>query len=259
MSRVLTPFIMPTGFLALCWLVGFMLLKPKKTRVSASILLAGSFMVYCALGTWPVANLLLDSLQREVPLPGASGSPEAEAIVVLSGGATGLADGDLLPELTGSTWRRLWRGVEIYDRLGGRAPLIYSGTLALSPADIGEASPVAAVARRIGIPQEKLWIEDRSGDTYQSAVEVKKLLDSRFPGQGSHAVVLVTSAWHLPRAVRAFRGQGLSVVPAASDYRNGPRSPALPGLVPNYEALSASSVALREMFGLVAYRIFGRN
>src|SRR5262245_22525219 len=109
------PFVMPTGFLTLAWLVGFVLLKPKKTRLPSLILLVATFLVFCALGTWPVANFLLDSLHPGMPVPATSGSREPEAIVVLSGGATGTEDGEPLTELTGSTWRRLWRGVEIYD------------------------------------------------------------------------------------------------------------------------------------------------
>jgi uncharacterized SAM-binding protein YcdF (DUF218 family) len=252
---------MPTGFLAVAWLLGLLLLKPKKTRLPSRILLVASFLLFYALGTWPVANLLLDSLQSGLPSPGTSGALEAEAIVVLSGGSTGPEDGHPFPELTQATWRRLWRGVEVYDRLGGKAPLLYSGTDAMSPTtpNGGDSSCVPAVARRLGIREDSLWVEGRSLDTYQSAVEVKKLLDSRYPGGSGHAVVLVTSAWHMPRALRAFRGQGLSVVPEAADYRSGPRSLALGCLVPSYEALSASSIAIREMLGLVAYRILGRT
>jgi uncharacterized SAM-binding protein YcdF (DUF218 family) len=75
---------------------------------------------------------------------------------------------------------------------------------------------------------------------------------------GAHKVLLVTDAWHLPRAVACFRKQGVEVVPAGSAYRclsldwNGAT------LVPSAEALEATCRAGREWLSLAYYRLRGK-
>ena len=105
------------------------------------------------------------------------------------------------------------------------------------------------------VPEAMFWHEDRSGNTFESAVEVKKLLDLKLPGRPRHSIILVTSAWHLPRARRSFESQGMAVLTDPSDYRAGPDSLGLASLIPSYEALASSSVAIREWVGILAYRL----
>jgi uncharacterized SAM-binding protein YcdF (DUF218 family) len=79
-------------------------------------------------------------------------------------------------------------------------------------------------------------------------------------------VLLVTSAFHMPRSLATFRQRsGLSVIPVACDYqlptralfgRPTPGSVFL-GLMPDAQALSLSSIALKEHLGLAIYRLKG--
>ena len=67
--------------------------------------------------------------------------------------------------------------------------------------------------------------------------------------------MLVTSALHMPRAVAAFRGAGIRVVPAATDVRAAAdHSPAVFDWVPSAAALELTTAALHEIAGLFYYR-----
>jgi uncharacterized SAM-binding protein YcdF (DUF218 family) len=256
MSKILTLFILPPAFIALLWAAGLIASARTRKRLSLALLVS-SFMTYYLLSTWPLAGVLIGSLESGFPpRPPPTGPGDFEAVVVLSGGistAGGSPDG---VELSGSTWRRLWRGAEDFHRSGGNVPLIFSGHEDLPPSAGGPRDPPwTSAARRLGIPEAMLWEEGRSTNTFESAVEVKKLLDERLPGRPRHSILLVTSAWHLRRSVRAFECQGLAVVPDPADSRAGPEAPGLASWVPSYEALASSSVAIREWIGILAYRL----
>ena len=104
-----------------------------------------------------------------------------------------------------------------------------------------------------------VWIESISTNSYESAVEIKRLLDDRFPGRARHRILLVTSAWHMPRSAGVFEKTGVDVVPEPCDYRVGELwDLEVPQLLPNYEALSTFTVAFREWMAIVLYRVRGR-
>src|SRR5262245_12969522 len=115
MTLLLTPFLMPAGFLAVAWLLGLLLARPRKTRILSRVLLISSYCVFYALATWPVANLLLEAVQSLPASTDATATGMPAAVVVLSGGAAEVDADHPFPELTRSSWRRLWRGVEVYD------------------------------------------------------------------------------------------------------------------------------------------------
>ena len=73
---------------------------------------------------------------------------------------------------------------------------------------------------------------------------------------GIQRVVLVTQAFHMPRAVRLFRAAGLEVVPAPTQFKTAGRSPLGPlDLLPQSNALRNSYYALHEWLGLLVYGV----
>src|SRR5690606_34882032 len=90
---------------------------------------------------------------------------------------------------------------------GGAASLLLSGESA--------APAVASFLEAAGIAPDRIVLERVSRNTYENAILVRELLEPR-PGD---TWLLVTSAWHMPRAVGAFRQAGFDVVPWPADYR----------------------------------------
>ena len=103
-----------------------------------------------------------------------------------------------------------------------------------------------------GIPTTRVIIEERSRSTHENAVFAKELIR---PGP-SQNWVLVTSAFHMPRAVAAFRAVDWSVIPYPVDFKIDPST----GLRANFslvDGLSSSTIAGKEWAGLVGYRLLG--
>jgi len=253
-SNLLAPFFLPAGLVALGLLGCIVLALRQRARAVAGALI-GVFAVYYLAATWPLGSLLVDALERQAPAADKAVRPDgASAIVVLAGAAS-----DAPPEraeLNGPGWRRLWRGVELFWELEGRVPLIFSGGAprgALArPGDLARR-----YALRFGIPADDFWLEGQSRTTYESGLAVRALLDEKFPGRRTHRILLVTSAWHMPRAVPSFARLAMEVVPVPCDFRSGAQRFGVRTLVPTYEALATSSFALREWIGLAVYRLRG--
>lgn len=253
MSRILELFLLPPALVAIGMLICIAALmrspRPRFAREAAIV----TFMMYYAFATWPAAALMLESLEGQVRVAGEIDPRDVQAIVILAGAATS-GDGALRRgELNLASWRRLWCGLEKYEELKGQVPIIFSGG--------GDNDPTNALvlrsAERFGVPATQFWVENASRTTRESGAAVKQLLTSRFPGERQHRIALVTSAWHMPRALGVFQRSSVATIPVPCDWRLYSESFGIYWLVPTYEALSASSFTLREWIGIAAYKLAG--
>jgi uncharacterized SAM-binding protein YcdF (DUF218 family) len=169
----------------------------------------------------------------------------AEAIVVLG------ADRRRAVEYGGDTigglgLERLRYAAWLHKKTG--LPVLASGGSTRGEA-VPEAELMRAVLKEFGV--ETRWVEGGSGNTYENGLMSSRLLK----GAGIGEVLLVTHAWHMPRAVEAFERAGLKVVPAPL----GGMGPATDGdewldWVPRASSLQMNYLALHEMLGRLWYR-----
>jgi uncharacterized SAM-binding protein YcdF (DUF218 family) len=133
------------------------------------------------------------------------------------------------------------------------ARLVFSGgSGALIATELPEADTAERLFTALGVARSRLTLEDRSRDTFENAVFTKRLIDPK-PGE---RWLLVTSAWHMPRAVGCFRKAGFAVEAWPVDYRTGSRFRlALEGAI--YEGLRRLDFISREYAGLTMYYAFG--
>lgn len=89
-----------------------------------------------------------------------------------------------------------------------------------------------------------VWIEDRSNDTAENAAYSAAI----FKQHGITKVTLVSQAWHLPRAIKLFEQQGLTVTPAPTGYTTADTE-LITEWLPKASALDKSAMALKEYFG----------
>lgn len=189
-----------------------------------------------------VSGALMASLeQRAGPVIADAGG--AQAIVVLSSGL------DLhQPEYGGDTagertLLRLRYGAVLAKRFG--LPLLVAGGRPEN-ATRTEAAVMADILEREFAVKAR-WQEGESRNTAENAARSATILREA----GVRRVVLVTQAFHMPRAVRLFRAAGLEVVPAPTQFKTGGAS--LPGvldLLPQSQALRNSYFALHEWLGM---------
>jgi len=94
------------------------------------------------------------------------------------------------------------------------------------------------------------WIEDTSENTAQNAAHAAAMLREA----GIDRVLLVTDAIHMSRAMQMFSKTGLTVMPAATEFRS--RKPlSVADFIPSAGALQTSHYALHEWIGMVWYRL----
>lgn len=218
---------------------------------------ASAWLLVFFSGNPITARILVSVLEERHSLFNHSTQQRFDAIVVLAGGAFG--KGDLRPttQLTSFSMERTLCGIDLFVK--GFAPrlVFVGGSSSQSDPDLIEAVEMKRFAERLGIPPESIVVDDRSRNTYENAVETRRLL-------GDASVLLVTSAFHMPRAVGLFRNQGLRVSPYPCGYLLGDRpkygwanlNPI--DLLPQTEALRKTRLAVNEIIAIAIYWTLGR-
>ena len=93
------------------------------------------------------------------------------------------------------------------------------------------------------------WLEEESRTTWENALFSAQLLQP----QGVRRVVLVTQAWHMPRARWCFEQAGFEVITAPMGYLSAGYARPMGGWLPESRVISQSSQLLNEAIGLFAY------
>jgi uncharacterized SAM-binding protein YcdF (DUF218 family) len=243
-GKILAALVFPPGLYVALGIV-CCLLAWRGRRKAAMVVAASSAALLYLLSTGLVANLLLAPLENAYPpLSSAQG---ARAVVVLGGGYN-----DLSPEygrgvLTPISEKRAVYGLELADRYG--LPLVFSGGKGLDSGTAGsEAEAAGDLWRRLGVSADRISLETESVDTKANARGVVSLA-------GKGPFLLVTSAFHMPRAMLAFEKTGASVIAAPTDYRVKRRAAGWVDLLPDTYQLDLSRTALHEYVGLLYYRL----
>lgn len=111
-----------------------------------------------------------------------------------------------------------------------------------------------AVSMRDDFDVAVRWKEERSRTTWENAQMSAEIL---LP-EGVKRVVVVTQAWHMPRAVWSFEKAGFSVVPAPVGFLGQDNARPLGGWMPEFKSVWQSGQLLNEAVGQVGYRLFYR-
>ncbi|MBI4649646.1 MAG: YdcF family protein [Bacteroidia bacterium] len=107
---------------------------------------------------------------------------------------------------------------------------------------------------KLGIPEEDVLYETESNNTHQNAVNTIKAIYQ----QGNGRYLLITSAYHMRRAVKCFEKEGMKVDPYSANRFSGPRKFVFDHLfIPNGETLSGWNVMTHELVGYITYFIMG--
>lgn len=196
------------------------------------------------------ADFLVGTLESSVPrlmVTSEALQKQAGAIVVLGGGRT--AD---TPEyggdtVSGFTLERLRYAARLHRT--SRLPLLVTGGSVFGE-PISEAKLMRDVLKQ-DFQADVAWVEERSRTTHENAVYTRAILEAI----GINRVVLVTHAWHMPRAVLAFQQAGMDVIPAPTVYTARGSAITVLRLLPSGMGLSKSNLALHEWLGILWYRL----
>jgi len=222
----------------------------RRWRRAAVGLLIGDAALLYLLSLPLIATALMSSLQPYPALqPKDLDHAQAQAIVVLGAGRYRDA-----PEYGGDTVSqfelvRLRYAVHLY-RLSHLPLVLVGGMNAAEQGRMAESLLMKEAAiEDFGVPV--MLTEEHSRTTAENAANVAPLLRKH----GIHHILLVTHAWHMPRAMWAFQHSGIQAIPAPTgfitnddDHRDYP-------WLPNARALYEVRLAFHEFVGILWYRI----
>lgn len=258
LSKIIWFVLAPSNFLALLIALGLLLASLTKRRATAMTLAGTGCLGLFLLGLSPLANLALYPLEARFPLAEPLDQPMAgpvHGIIILGGAQDADASTRLGQPILNEAGERLVVGLDLARRHPKSQVLLSGGSGALFKAEDSEARASAALLTGLGLAPERLLIEDRSRNTHENAVFSREVADPR-PGD---IWLLVTSAFHMPRAMGAFRQAGFAVVPYPVDFRVVEYKGPLGGFATISDGLRRFDVAAREYIGLAAYRLTGRT
>jgi uncharacterized SAM-binding protein YcdF (DUF218 family) len=234
----------PLMLALICTAVGLVLLRGSRRRLGVWVIGGAAVLAYLA-STTLVGNALLAPLERQYPAFEPAQAAAVHDIVVLGSGydphdqipVTGALDPDGLA--------RIVEGVRLAHMRPDSRLLVSGGALpGHSPIALG----YARLAADLGIEPSALVTMDRALNTDQEAREVAALL-------GHSPFILVTSAYHMPRAVMLLRRAGANPVPAPTGQIVHARQDERFGFIPGSRGLHRTETALHEYMGLAAARL----
>lgn len=195
-----------------------------------------------------VTDSIISSLERQYSPPK---NPSADVIIMLGGGATlDTPNLDFKGHLSGYSSNRLLTVLQLYKKL--KVPIIISGGKVFKSS--GTESKIAEnILLSIGIPKSAIITDDRSINTTENAKYTSELLER----YGFKKPILVTSAFHMPRALLQFKKFKVKVVPYPTDYQTDIRkSFEVNDLIPSGDSLSKLSLGIKEYIGIFASKVY---
>ena len=207
---------------------------------------AGLFYVF---STPLFSNYLFKVIEGEYHRKSIEQISNADAIVVLSGMLKTIKVNDKLKYEFDDGVDRILSGIDLFKNNKASLLILTKGQL---PWSLGmpEGEYLKEFAVKFGVPKESILLTDNVQNTDQEAKSVKKLLNSN-----DAKVILITSAFHMPRAKKVFEASNIKVIPFAVDFINSHQKLTFMSFIPSAGALNDTSLFVREMIGRLYYNL----
>lgn len=245
-SKLLQGIFDPGNLLLILLAIGVWRLIASRRRQGMGLVVL-VLIVGVAVAVVPVAELPLVPLEARFPvlrtLP-----DKVDGIVVLGGAVDPERTAEYGQVALNQAAARVTETLRLAQRYQTARIVLSGGIGGLLHEPITEAAATARLLTELGVARSRLVLEDRSRTTHENAVFSKQLVDPK-PGE---VWVLVTSAWHMPRAVGCFRKIGWPVVADPVDFEATRRLH-----ISFIEGLNAVNKAEHEWLGLVGYYVAG--
>lgn len=251
-SKIGWAFLSPGNLLVFFLFFGVLLLLFNRISTAKKVLIPTGLMAFILMA-YPISDYVMKPLENRFSKPQTLPS-KIDGIIILGGGE------DLKRSLS---WQvaELGLGGDRYIGTAGlatyypNAPVIFtggSGSISLQNTS-GEGALARTLLTTIGISEERLIIESKSRNTYENFKYTKPLLPKT---DGTY--LLVTSAFHMARAVGIARMQGVNVIAYPVDYRTNSDSLRIFDF-DFFDHLKALEPAWREWVGLTVYYLTGKT
>lgn len=249
LSAVLTPLALPLG-LAVFLITLALFLGNWKPALSRTLTLVSVLLLWVASAP-ESGRYLVASLEKEFPAQSIEKYPQVDAIVLLGGGIE-LATPPRVDAELGFSADRVLHAARLYKAERAKKLLVVEGSAFRSPNILNEAEETVSLLQEWGVPVTDIVVNADSRNTRDNGKYAAKLLADI----GAESILLVTSAWHMPRAMEVFSHYTPAIIAAPTDFRSPVVSrPFVSSWLPSVGGLQLTSIALKEYYGIWVYRI----
>ncbi len=249
LSKILTFLLLPYSQMVIWFLLGLFLKNKiwKKRFLWLGIIyllfFSNQFIVNEALLAWEVPATPIDSLKHSYDL------------AIILGGTT---EGDRTPKdriYILKSAERMTHTIQLYRMGIVKKILVTGGNSNLIDKSYNEADNMKKFMELCGIPDSSIIVEDKARNTYENAIYTDSIVKNRFPGSRN---LVITSAFHMRRAMACFRKTGLNVDSYSTDFYSKRRKFTPDRLfIPDPAAFSEWQMIIREWMGFIFYKLAG--
>ena len=226
-------------------------LQTKSKRHSGYYVLVLAVCTLWFASTRVVGLQLIASLQDNFPAININEHPPADYVVLLGGGVI-VPSGVGTESQLGLAGQRVLHSFRLMKANVAPKMIISAGNVFGGSAAKSEAHYTAEILASWGINTDQMVLDSSSRTTGENALFTEQLIE----GKVNPRLVLVTSSYHMPRAVAQFENLGLVVTPSPTNFVStiSEGEPLLPHLVPSTAGLSLTNTAIHEYVGLMKLR-----
>lgn len=254
-SKIFWFALQPSGLLTIMLVVGAVLLAMTRYQQVGRRLLITAAVLFLLGGLLPLSTWLILPLEERFPRANLSGSP-IDGIIVLGGVESARVAQSRQVHAINEGAERITEIATLARRYPAAKIVFTGGSVEIfSDPDIN-ANAAKLVLNDLGIKGAgRLMLEKEALNTWQNALYAKKLVKPK----PSERWLLVTSAWHMPRSIGAFRKAGFDIEAWPVDYRTANLWDAVRLFNPPSEGLRRLDLVTHEWMGLIVYWLTGRS
>ena len=237
--------ILPLIFSPLMLVIGLIILGiifniRKFTLIGIIILIFSSLPI--------ISNKFIAYLEKDYKPIEISEIENVDAIVVLSGMIKVVGDEENLKYEFAESIDRFFAGLDLFNN--NKAPILIL-TRGKMPWSLGiaEGEYLKELAIKYGVSEENIILTDEVQNTDQEAKAIKEILTE------DAKIILVTSAFHMPRAEKVFKAANINLIPFPVDFQNSKSKTTMMDFIPSAESLFDTSHFVREMIGRLYYNL----
>jgi len=196
-----------------------------------------------------LSSKLISYLEKDFSLAPTSSVKPADAIVVLSGMVRTIEDENGFVYEWSEASDRIFAGIDLIKENKAPVLILTGGKL---PWSVGEpeGEHLRNIAKKYGVPSQIILLTENVQNTDQEAKAVAKLIKKEVPN-----IILVTSAFHMPRAQMVFEAAGIAVSPFPVDFLRSSEKVTILTFIPSAIAFSQTSFFIRELIGRLYYSL----
>lgn len=244
LSKVLLCFIYPFTWIVLLLVIG---LLAKNKRLKRRSLIASVIVLFIFSNSW-----LGNKIMRAWDINKYPDTAKRFSTAIVLGGFAG--EDEFGNGRFGWTADRFIQGLRLYDTHVVKHVLITGGNGNLNADNFREATWAKGQMEQMGVPDSALLIEGKSRNTIENAKFSMAILDQK---KIKGPYLLITSAFHMRRALMIFKKEKIDVVPYSSNYMGNGALNFSDWLIPSVDTLSSWNIYIKEMVGYVANSVNG--